>query len=159
MSDAGLTHGGFYRHFRGKEELYAAAVRQSVQEDAGRLAESARAERSGQNLEPNGSSTPISRASPSAAGAGKERRRYGAGRRLPSRRARGGAEDRRLVSKIAHALFVASKPVLNYERQHKRSAGQGPSNARSPVLPRRSASLAIEVAVVAARTWGGALAK
>jgi TetR/AcrR family transcriptional regulator, transcriptional repressor for nem operon len=26
MSDAGLTHGGFYRHFRGKEELYAAAV-------------------------------------------------------------------------------------------------------------------------------------
>jgi TetR/AcrR family transcriptional repressor of nem operon len=28
MSDAGLTHGGFYRHFRGKDELYAAAVRQ-----------------------------------------------------------------------------------------------------------------------------------
>jgi TetR/AcrR family transcriptional regulator, transcriptional repressor for nem operon len=28
MSDAGLTHGGFYRHFTGKEELYAAAVRQ-----------------------------------------------------------------------------------------------------------------------------------
>jgi len=28
MSDAGLTHGGFYRHFIGKEELYAAAVRQ-----------------------------------------------------------------------------------------------------------------------------------
>src|SRR5262245_9097460 len=28
MSDAGLTHGGFYRHFSGKEELYAAAVRQ-----------------------------------------------------------------------------------------------------------------------------------
>jgi TetR/AcrR family transcriptional regulator, transcriptional repressor for nem operon len=28
MSDAGLTHGGFYRHFAGKEELYAAAVRQ-----------------------------------------------------------------------------------------------------------------------------------
>src|SRR5213075_1802002 len=28
MSDAGLTHGGFYRHFGGKDELYAAAVRQ-----------------------------------------------------------------------------------------------------------------------------------
>ena len=28
MSDAGLTRGGFYRHFSGKDELYAAAVRQ-----------------------------------------------------------------------------------------------------------------------------------
>ena len=28
MNDAGLTHGGFYRHFTGKDELYAAAVRQ-----------------------------------------------------------------------------------------------------------------------------------
>ena len=28
MSKAGLTHGGFYRHFTGKDELYAAAVRQ-----------------------------------------------------------------------------------------------------------------------------------
>jgi TetR/AcrR family transcriptional repressor of nem operon len=28
MRDAGLTHGGFYRHFSSKEELYAAAVRQ-----------------------------------------------------------------------------------------------------------------------------------
>ena len=28
MSDAGLTHGGFYRHFDGKDELYASAVRQ-----------------------------------------------------------------------------------------------------------------------------------
>src|SRR5258708_2716094 len=28
MSEAGLTHGGFYRHFGGKDELYAAAVRQ-----------------------------------------------------------------------------------------------------------------------------------
>jgi len=26
MDNAGLTHGGFYRHFAGKEELYAAAV-------------------------------------------------------------------------------------------------------------------------------------
>src|SRR5262245_6444314 len=28
MNGAGLTHGGFYRHFTGKDELYAAAVRQ-----------------------------------------------------------------------------------------------------------------------------------
>jgi TetR/AcrR family transcriptional repressor of nem operon len=28
MSHAGLTHGGFYRHFSGKDELFAAAVRQ-----------------------------------------------------------------------------------------------------------------------------------
>jgi TetR/AcrR family transcriptional repressor of nem operon len=28
MRAAGLTHGGFYRHFNGKDELYAAAVRQ-----------------------------------------------------------------------------------------------------------------------------------
>src|SRR5215471_3866496 len=28
MIEAGLTHGGFYRHFSGKDELYAAAVRQ-----------------------------------------------------------------------------------------------------------------------------------
>jgi TetR/AcrR family transcriptional regulator, transcriptional repressor for nem operon len=28
MNDAGLTHGGFYRHFSSKDELYAAAVRQ-----------------------------------------------------------------------------------------------------------------------------------
>jgi AcrR family transcriptional regulator len=28
MSDAGLSHGGFYRHFARKDELYAAAVRQ-----------------------------------------------------------------------------------------------------------------------------------
>jgi TetR/AcrR family transcriptional repressor of nem operon len=30
MSNAGLTHGGFYRHFTGKDELYAAAVRQCL---------------------------------------------------------------------------------------------------------------------------------
>src|SRR5260370_17942007 len=27
MDGAGLTHGGFYRHFAGKDELYAEAVR------------------------------------------------------------------------------------------------------------------------------------
>ena len=34
MSDAGLTHGGFYRHFAGKDELYAAAVRQFLCKNA-----------------------------------------------------------------------------------------------------------------------------
>jgi AcrR family transcriptional regulator len=34
MTAAGLTHGGFYRHFRGKEELYAEAVRHFLRKDA-----------------------------------------------------------------------------------------------------------------------------
>ncbi len=34
MADAGLTHGGFYRHFGGKEELYAEAVRRFLCKDA-----------------------------------------------------------------------------------------------------------------------------
>jgi AcrR family transcriptional regulator len=34
MSDAGLTHGGFYRHFTGKDELYAASVRQFLCKNA-----------------------------------------------------------------------------------------------------------------------------
>jgi AcrR family transcriptional regulator len=34
MKDAGLTRGGFYRHFNGKEELYAGAVRQFLCRDA-----------------------------------------------------------------------------------------------------------------------------
>ena len=34
MEDAGLTHGGFYRHFRDKDELYAAAVRWFLCEEA-----------------------------------------------------------------------------------------------------------------------------
>lgn len=34
MADAGLTHGGFYRHFSGKEELYAQAVRQFLCSEA-----------------------------------------------------------------------------------------------------------------------------
>jgi TetR/AcrR family transcriptional repressor of nem operon len=32
MTAAGLTHGGFYRHFGGKEELYAEAVRQFLRQ-------------------------------------------------------------------------------------------------------------------------------
>jgi len=34
MATAGLTHGGFYRHFGSKEELYAAAVRQFLCKEA-----------------------------------------------------------------------------------------------------------------------------
>jgi AcrR family transcriptional regulator len=34
MSDAGLTHGGFYRHFSGKDELYVEAVRWFLCEEA-----------------------------------------------------------------------------------------------------------------------------
>jgi AcrR family transcriptional regulator len=34
MANAGLTHGGFYRHFRDKDELYAQAVRRFLCEEA-----------------------------------------------------------------------------------------------------------------------------
>jgi AcrR family transcriptional regulator len=34
MSDAGLSHGGFYRHFRDKNQLYAEAVRWFLCEEA-----------------------------------------------------------------------------------------------------------------------------
>ena len=34
MEDAGLTHGGFYRHFKDKGELYAEAVRRFLREEA-----------------------------------------------------------------------------------------------------------------------------
>ncbi len=33
MSDAGLTHGGFYKHFTAKEELYSAAVLEFIHSD------------------------------------------------------------------------------------------------------------------------------
>jgi TetR/AcrR family transcriptional regulator, transcriptional repressor for nem operon len=33
MTEAGLTHGGFYRHFGGKAELYAEAVRQFLHKE------------------------------------------------------------------------------------------------------------------------------
>ena len=33
MSDAGLTHGGFYKHFSAKEELYSAAVLEFIHSD------------------------------------------------------------------------------------------------------------------------------
>src|SRR5436305_2183674 len=44
MSEAGLTHGGFYRHFKSKSELYAEAIRavlarQPLRMSAGRTAD------------------------------------------------------------------------------------------------------------------------
>ena len=33
MSDAGLTHGGFYKHFSAKEDLYSAAVLEFIRSD------------------------------------------------------------------------------------------------------------------------------
>jgi TetR/AcrR family transcriptional regulator, transcriptional repressor for nem operon len=34
MTEAGLTHGGFYRHFKSKDELYAEAVRHFLRQEA-----------------------------------------------------------------------------------------------------------------------------
>lgn len=34
MSDAGLTHGGFYKHFAAKEDLYSAAVLEFIRSDS-----------------------------------------------------------------------------------------------------------------------------
>ncbi len=47
MSDAGLTHGGFYNHFKSKEELVAAALADSFQEPAGKPNERASTEKYG----------------------------------------------------------------------------------------------------------------
>jgi AcrR family transcriptional regulator len=65
MSDAGLTHGGFYRHFSGKDGLYAAAVRQLLcgKTPAGWRRVASRVRLGSPAL--NGLSTPISRASTS----------------------------------------------------------------------------------------------
>jgi TetR/AcrR family transcriptional repressor of nem operon len=37
MKDAGLTHGGFYRHFESKEDLYVDAIARGFQEAADRM--------------------------------------------------------------------------------------------------------------------------
>ena len=39
MRDAGLTHGGFYKHFESKDELLAESLREGFQEIADRLAQ------------------------------------------------------------------------------------------------------------------------
>jgi TetR/AcrR family transcriptional repressor of nem operon len=42
MGRAGLTHGGFYAHFRNKDQLVAEACRCAMKESSGRLIEAAR---------------------------------------------------------------------------------------------------------------------
>src|SRR5580658_8821949 len=39
MRDAGLTHGGFYKHFRSKDELVVESLREAFREIADRLAQ------------------------------------------------------------------------------------------------------------------------
>jgi TetR/AcrR family transcriptional repressor of nem operon len=39
MAEAGLTHGGFYAHFRSKDELVTEAIRQMFRDASGRFAE------------------------------------------------------------------------------------------------------------------------
>jgi TetR/AcrR family transcriptional repressor of nem operon len=39
MAEAGLTHGGFYAHFRSKDDLVTEAIRQMFTDAAGRFAE------------------------------------------------------------------------------------------------------------------------
>jgi len=41
MRDAGLTHGGFYKHFRSKDELLTESLREAFQEVADRLTQAA----------------------------------------------------------------------------------------------------------------------
>ena len=43
MRDAGLTHGGFYKHFGSKDELLMESLSEAFQEIADRLAQAARA--------------------------------------------------------------------------------------------------------------------
>src|SRR5882724_603376 len=42
MRDAGLTHGGFYKHFESKDELLLESLREAFREIADRLAEAAK---------------------------------------------------------------------------------------------------------------------
>jgi TetR/AcrR family transcriptional repressor of nem operon len=50
MEDAGLTHGGFYRHFESKEDLYVDAIARGFQETADRLVAAAATAPQGQQL-------------------------------------------------------------------------------------------------------------
>src|ERR1700761_3438065 len=47
MHDAGLTHGGFYKHFKSKDELLLESLRAGFEEMAGRLAQAAKRSRPG----------------------------------------------------------------------------------------------------------------
>jgi len=50
MKDLGLTHGGFYKHFGSKEDLFLAAVERSLEESGDRLIAAAKAAPDGQEL-------------------------------------------------------------------------------------------------------------
>ncbi len=50
MEDAGLTHGGFYRHFKSKEELYVDAINRGFQQTADKLVTAAAQAPRGQQL-------------------------------------------------------------------------------------------------------------
>ncbi len=50
MQDAGLTHGGFYRHFQSKEDLYVDAIARGFQEVADRMVAVATRAPEGQQL-------------------------------------------------------------------------------------------------------------
>ena len=61
MENAGLTHGGFYRHFKDKGELYAEAVRRFLCEEAPKPWQQRRRVIAAQDVAARGSSTPTSR--------------------------------------------------------------------------------------------------
>jgi TetR/AcrR family transcriptional regulator, transcriptional repressor for nem operon len=50
MKELGLTHGGFYRHFESKEDLYAEAVARGFEEVADRMVAAAESAPTGQEL-------------------------------------------------------------------------------------------------------------
>jgi TetR/AcrR family transcriptional repressor of nem operon len=47
MNDSGLTHGGFYKHFESKDDLFIAALRQAFEEISDRLSDAAEKSRPG----------------------------------------------------------------------------------------------------------------
>jgi TetR/AcrR family transcriptional regulator, transcriptional repressor for nem operon len=50
MEDAGLTHGGFYRHFKNKEDLYVDAITRGLQQTADKMVAAAAQATRGQQL-------------------------------------------------------------------------------------------------------------
>ena len=62
MTHAGLTHGGFYRHFSGKDEVYVEAIRYFLCKKTSIRGGPNTPRRAQARRAPNGSLTPISRA-------------------------------------------------------------------------------------------------
>jgi TetR/AcrR family transcriptional repressor of nem operon len=50
MKDLGLTHGGFYKHFESKEELYLDAIQRGLEEAGDRMTAAAKAAPKGKEL-------------------------------------------------------------------------------------------------------------